>query len=429
MNIGVYISYSDSTEPVHYSKEGYYNVTDKICSISIQPGWSVLVFKEPNCIGMSRLCTQTTTHIQKFEIKSLFICERILSETEYSPQYFTHYEWLRSIYKQSYKSIVTITTEKNNSVYVSGGFFIKKENLNSVTNGYIVTAGHNIIDTTSILCTIFKDNEYVIRSATIKGIDYYGDIAVLYVLDINENQYCLEWGDSRKTEIGSFSCSIGYPNGIDAESITVGIVRDNKYIHTLGGVESMATDMQVYTGCSGSPILDINGKVIGIISYGIEGGINWGMSQYLLEHVVNNIIGYTTVPMNFTPGYIGITWSEVTAQFLQEKNSLQLPLKGFIIESVDINTNHNLKVDDIVCEIEHPITQEFIPLGNRNNQLSLSSITWFKNTGESITIKYYKNEDNYANLYTETIILSTFPNNQQWLAASSFFIRTMECNK
>ena len=107
-----------------------------------------------------------------------------------------------------------------------------------------MTVYHGIENADSIYAVVKnKENKKMVRKAYVVGSDIYGDISVLSVMDIHPKQICLQWGNSRNYPIGSFVCNIGFPLGIDYESLSVGIVRDNKFIHGMGGVESLCTDI------------------------------------------------------------------------------------------------------------------------------------------------------------------------------------------
>ena len=117
------------------------------------------------------------------------------------------------------------------------------------------------------------------------------DIAVLKVNGQITNHTHLEWGNSRNSIPGDICYVLGDPQGVDAISISKGVVRDNKFTYD-NSIEYLSTDASIYSGNSGSPILDINGKILGIISFTIGDGntLGAGASQFIMEYVVNKII-------------------------------------------------------------------------------------------------------------------------------------------
>ena len=70
--------------------------------------------------------------------------------------------------------------------------------------------------------------------------------------------------------------------GVDAISISKGVVRDNKYIYGTT-IESMCISAPIYGGNSGGPIVNTLGCVIGLVSFGLDGTdtLSWGVRNVL----------------------------------------------------------------------------------------------------------------------------------------------------
>ncbi|MCB9493982.1 MAG: trypsin-like peptidase domain-containing protein [Desulfobacteraceae bacterium] len=125
-----------------------------------------------------------------------------------------------------------------------------------------VRFGTNFIDLKIIL---FDNSEYLIREVEISEKH---DLALLRLDE--ENCPCLKVGSTDKTEIGSKVYTVGSPSGL-TYTVTSGIIsgirknEDEKYIQT---------DAPINPGNSGGPLLDSNGKVLGINTLklvGVEG--------------------------------------------------------------------------------------------------------------------------------------------------------------
>lgn len=410
---GVRVVYTSGRDEC-YTKPGYYNVFDTILSISISSKWSLIVFSGINCTGHRKIC-QNNVSLTKFSVRSMYVCEKhirhnhaIIQNCDLSN--FT--QQASNIYNNCKNAIVSLSAmTDSNTTSVFSGFFIKTVQMENYVIGYIATVHHGIEKATSIYAIIDLNGTKYVRKAEVVGTEKYGDIAVLSVVGISTEQTCLTWGKSRQSKIGSFVCNIGYPLGIDYTSLSVGIIRDNIFVHGMGGVESLCTDISIYSGCSGSPLIDENAKVIGIVSYGSAGGFNWGMAQYLLEHVVNEIIEKNS---DFHNGYIGLSWMELTPEFLV-KRQLQnsIPLEGIVVMSADEEIA--LSKDDIITAVNG------VRIGMHENQYSISSVTWFMKPTDTITVEYLPAIKNYSSTHLATITLREFPS-VKW-ASAPFYIQ------
>jgi S1-C subfamily serine protease len=102
--------------------------------------------------------------------------------------------------------------------------------------------------------------------ATVVGSDPLTDIAVLKI-DLG-NLIAAEWGDSDKLEVSDFVWALGSPYGLE-HSVTFGIVsaksrRSGNYVSGSPYQEYLQTDAAVNPGNSGGPLVNIEGKIVGI---------------------------------------------------------------------------------------------------------------------------------------------------------------------
>ena len=131
--------------------------------------------------------------------------------------------------------------------------------------GYIVTNFH-VVEGTPTVQVRLSDR----RSANAKvvGADALTDIAVLKI-DLG-NLIPAEWGDSDKLEVGDLVWALGSPYGLD-RSLTFGIAsaksrRTSNYLSRSRSpyTEYLQTDAAVNPGNSGGPLVNIEGKIVGI---------------------------------------------------------------------------------------------------------------------------------------------------------------------
>ncbi len=128
------------------------------------------------------------------------------------------------------------------------------------SEGIILTNNHVIQDADVIKVTLEDRTELV---ASVVGSDPRTDIAVLR---LPESKYQFaEMGDSDVIEIGEWVLAIGNPFGL-GQSVTVGIVsakgRANVGVADLE--DFIQTDAAINPGNSGGPLVDLDGKVVGI---------------------------------------------------------------------------------------------------------------------------------------------------------------------
>ncbi len=348
-----------------------------------------------------------------------------------------------NVYSRSYDACCSFNSiSASDDIFSCSGFFI-------TPNGYLVTAAHCVLSDTFNNTTQRYDPlvEFFVSISNVNGVsgvnrvltgrlvgyDQIADIAVLKVDGLTNQQY-LSWGKSRQTPIGSRLYILGNPGGLDEDSFSSGIVRDNKYNgeFPLYYVESVLTDGTIISGNSGGPLLNAVGQVIGLSNYGIGSSnqLGGGVSQYVAETIVNRIIQYDlagrpvrtdynasnptlTIPSSHPYilndgsciyGALGATLLQIPKWFVPYLNS-SLYQGGYVydVEPSSDLVNY-ISSDDIIMTIDNQ------PLGLFKNQITPHSVLINKLPGNSVTITYYKYSEGYSILHTNTIIVSRYPN-------------------
>jgi len=164
---------------------------------------------------------------------------------------------LTQIYNRTRNSVVLITVSTRYGTGQGSGFVYDKE-------GRIITNNHVVEDARSITVTFI---EGTIVSADIVGTDSYSDLAVI---DVDVDASMLEplvLGDSSRLLVGEQVIALGNPFGL-ADTMTSGIVSALGREMTLSSgysiVDVIQTDAAINPGNSGGPLLDMNGKVVGM---------------------------------------------------------------------------------------------------------------------------------------------------------------------
>lgn len=174
------------------------------------------------------------------------------------------------VYKAANKAVVFITTmtltvdpydlflEVRPREGTGSGFIIDP------AKGIVLTNLHVIQDAQKI--EIMLDNGESYR-ARLLGFDQEYDIAVLQIVDPPPDLVSLTFGDSSKIEVGQRLLAIGNPFGLN-RTLTTGIVSSlDRTVKGPGGQIMkglIQTDAAINPGNSGGPLLDADGRVLGI---------------------------------------------------------------------------------------------------------------------------------------------------------------------
>jgi len=164
------------------------------------------------------------------------------------------------IIEDAIKSVVSIKTD----VSQGSGFIINKEGY-LVTNAHVLSRGHFIKVLTY---------EQKLKNADLIGYNLERDVALLKI----EGSYdYLEFGDSNNVKIGEKVIAVGNPYGLSF-SVTEGIVSAVNR-EGIGGFKGyIQTDVPLNPGNSGGPLINKEGKVIGINNFKIGGAESLGFA-------------------------------------------------------------------------------------------------------------------------------------------------------
>jgi len=177
------------------------------------------------------------------------------------------------IIEDAIKAVVTIRTDVSQGT----GFIIDQE-------GYIVTNYHVMENAKSAVIFTYNSETY---SVSLVGYDSNFDIALLKIEGDFEK---LKLDDSDDIQIGEKVIAIGNPLGLQF-SVSEGIV---SAIHRQGpsGVNAyIQTDAALNPGNSGGPLINNQGKVIGINNFKVSGGesLGFALESNYIENIVNEI--------------------------------------------------------------------------------------------------------------------------------------------
>ena len=170
--------------------------------------------------------------------------------------------------------------------------------------GHIITNFHVVEGADQLMVTLANGQEF---EAELVGQDPTNDLAVIHIRAGGDLPAPLPLGDSDNLRVGQFVVAIGNPFGLE-QTLTVGVVsalgriiqspEENRFIG-----EAIQTDAAINPGNSGGPLLDLQGRVIGVNSQIISpsranAGIGFAVSANTVRRVAPELIarGYYPHP-------------------------------------------------------------------------------------------------------------------------------------
>lgn len=179
------------------------------------------------------------------------------------------------------------------------------------SDGFILTNNHVVADAGKLQVSL-SDGRKV--SAEIVGLDPKTDLAVI---KIHENNLpFLSFGDSDRIEIGEWGIAIGNPFGLQA-TVTVGVIsaKGRNQLHIADFEDFIQTDAAINPGNSGGPLLDIDGKVIGVNTAIVSGsggymGIGFAIPSNMARRIMHQLIKDGQVQR----GFLGVTLQQIDSE-------------------------------------------------------------------------------------------------------------------
>jgi S1-C subfamily serine protease len=206
-----------------------------------------------------------------------------------------------SIFERATKSVVFITNTAFRRDYWSLNTFEIPQGSGSGIiwdlQGHIVTNYHVVYGADSIQ-VVLSDQTSV--QAQVVGIDPDHDLAVLRIHTSKDHLFPIDVGNSQGLQVGQKVLAIGNPFGLD-HTLTTGVVsalgRTIKSMNdrTIEGV--IQTDAAINPGNSGGPLLDSDGRLIGINTQiispsGAYAGIGFAVPVNTITRVIPQLIQF-----------------------------------------------------------------------------------------------------------------------------------------
>jgi S1-C subfamily serine protease len=309
---------------------------------------------------------------------------------------------VRDIYRQEGRGVVFIEAAGVSSdgespfgipqegTATGSGFVVDDE-------GHILTNAHVVEGADSVTVSFGEDSEPV--NAEVQGVDTSTDLAVLQVNpdDVEGELTPLPLGNSDQADVGEPTIAIGNPFGY-SRTVTTGIVSglQRRIIAPDGFTISdvIQTDAPINPGNSGGPLLDANGRVIGINSQiatgGGEGSVGIGFAVPV--NTAKDLLPELKAGEEIERAYLGVRMGPVTEQLAEE---LDLPVDygAFLAEVTDGSPAEDAGLrgadegdgaGDVIVSIDGQRVED-----DAEAVAAIAS----KQPGDQIEIEYYRGED------------------------------------
>jgi S1-C subfamily serine protease len=246
---------------------------------------------------------------------------------------------VEAVYDEAGQSVVHITSR-----VITYDFFMQpvpQEGTGSGfvydTEGHIVTNYHVVADAESVSVALAAGGVY---TATIVGTDPSNDLAVVSI-EVEDLPDPIPLGDSEQLRVGQFVIAIGNPFALD-RTLTMGVISalsrviqspDSRFIG-----EAIQTDAAINPGNSGGPLLDLEGRVIGVNSQIISpsqasAGIGFAISANTVRRVVPQLIAQGHYPHPWL-GISALPFDSQGAQIIR-KAGMKVPVdQGLLVAEV-----------------------------------------------------------------------------------------------
>ena len=221
------------------------------------------------------------------------------------------------------------------------------------SGGYILTNYHVVKGADKIIVRLKDGRQF---PGKLTGADERTDIAVVKIdaADLPVE----ELADSDTVRVGELTCAIGVPYNLDY-TFTTGVVsakgRNKLDLNSSEDYEDyLQTDASINPGNSGGPLVNLDGKVIGMntLINGLNRGLGFAIPSNMLREVGDQLIhnGHVVRP------YLGVLIRSVDEETPERYGSLFNGVKrGVIVETIRTDTpawRSDLRPEDVITEVD-----------------------------------------------------------------------------
>lgn len=249
-------------------------------------------------------------------------------------------------------------------------------------DGYILTNAHVIEGADPEKGVVARRQDGTRLPLKVVGVDEKTDLAVLKAEA--GGLPTVTWGDSDKARVGEFVCGIGAPFELDY-TLTVGVISAKGRSNLTSTVyeDYLQTDAAINPGNSGGPLVDLDGKVIGVntLINGLSRGLGFAIPAKLARQVSEALIAQ---------GRVVRPWLGIRIETLAEEPALQKILgvdNGVVVREIFADTpaaRSELQPADVVVDVDGQPVQSA-----RDLQRTILG----KTIGQPVKLKVWRRQD------------------------------------
>ncbi len=232
---------------------------------------------------------------------------------------------------------------------LGSGFVVDRE-------GYILTNNHVVESGDKIIVRLSDDKEF---EAKLVGRDPKTDIAVIKI-DADITLQIAPLGDSDQLEVGEWVLAIGNPFGLE-HSVTSGIVSAKGRHIGAGPYDNfIQTDASINPGNSGGPLINLQGKVVGInTAIFSRGGGNIGIGFAIPINLAKELLPQLKSKGKVTRGWLGVVIQGVTPAIAESLGMDEA--RGALVANVSSDgpaERAGIQIGDVIVEFNNQRVKE-----------------------------------------------------------------------
>ncbi len=232
------------------------------------------------------------------------------------------------VYTRVGPAVVCVKARDHLGGCIGSGFVLDQE-------GHVVTNNHVAEAVPDLLVTLADETTV---PAMVVGSDPGSDLAVLKIDLPADRLSVVELGNSSSLRVGQRAIAIGNPFGLE-RTITTGIIsslsrtllRDDSAFQL---AEVIQTDAAINPGNSGGPLLDSQGRVIGVNTAirsmsGVNSGVGFAIPVDIVKRVVPELIDRG----RYRHTWVGVTGLTISPEMVE---AMSLPVEtGVLVFEVE----------------------------------------------------------------------------------------------
>lgn len=264
--------------------------------------------------------------------------------------------------------VVNVRSSSDTGENLGSGFIIDKSGL-IITNFHLISdvqsrrsSSQRATETgpklaTNITVTLNDGRHF---QASVKGFDEATDLALLQIVTDGKPLPVADLGDSDALRVGEWVIAIGNPLGLD-HTVTLGII-SAKGRTGFGGQfdDFLQTDAAINPGNSGGPLVNTQGRIVGINTMVLERtqGLSFSIPINSLKSILPQLVERGRVAR----GFLGAETGDLNPA-IRSALKLQPDARGVLVSRAERGTpaaRAGLRKDDVITKVENESVNSYV---------------------------------------------------------------------